>query len=557
MLAQRGGKEQICDTVRPGKEINSAVFRSNSASSSRTVKPPNSKPFRDFGPDVETYRDERGRIRVSRVRAMGIRMTRDIQRNLDFIKENEQVKSREQTNAHKGSTQNEEPPDFPEHLFENAELRRSCSFDENSTESASDNLQAASLVGESGKISENLYPGNKEAIEISFMDDQNEVKDNDEEIFLELASATASQIFADDSLANKTEESDDSECIWEEGVIEGETLDMKVGEKDHKSSLREADDEVEWEEGDCYVPEDPSSSKQNPCKVTKGDLEEEALIQEAIRRSLNDFDNQTSETVITEDLMQPSIEERSLQSADDAPETSGALGGTCSHSKVGTVKQGNEEARIEINFDAIDVMHDVRVVVPGADGQENEKQAQLVNNDSHVDVQRAHLLPLHNKSISNLSEKVSDSSKDNASDVIVHTRGSPERPMDDGKCINQKIMNYDKSKCCKDVASVGENSKSPPKNLLTDDLVAESIPRKENVTDWNAEFSTSDINYMPSGDNDGSHSMSAAYLDKELSLLRQEQINLGNERRKLESHAESVSSEMFAECQVRYNICFD
>lgn len=184
MLAQRGGKEQICDTVRPGKEINSAVFRSNSASSSKTVKPPNSKPFRDFGPDVETYRDERGRIRVSRVRAMGIRMTRDIQRNLDFIKESEQVKSREQTNAHKGSTQNEEPPDFPEHLFENAELRRSCSFDENSSESASDNLLAAPLVGESGKISENLYPENEEAIEISFMDDQNEVKDNDEDIFL-------------------------------------------------------------------------------------------------------------------------------------------------------------------------------------------------------------------------------------------------------------------------------------------------------------------------------------------------------------------------------------
>jgi hypothetical protein len=54
------------------------------------------------------------------------------------------------------------------------------------------------------------------------------------------------------------------------------------------------------------------------------------------------------------------------------------------------------------------------------------------------------------------------------------------------------------------------------------------------------------------GDNGLNHSMSAIYLDKELSLLRQEQINLGNERRKLQSHAESVSSEMFAECQVRY-----
>ncbi|KAK3150798.1 hypothetical protein QOZ80_3AG0237930 [Eleusine coracana subsp. coracana] len=552
MLAQRGGKEQICDTVRPRKEINSAVFRSNSASSSRTVKPPNSEPFRDFGPDVETYRDDRGRIRVSRVRAMGIRMTRDIQRNLDFIKESEQVKSREQTNAHKG-TQNEEPPAFPEHLFETAEQRRSGSFDENSTESPSDNLQTSSLVGESGSISENLHPGNKEIIEISFMDDQNEVKDNDEEIFLELASGTASEVFVDDDhLAKKTEESDDSECIWEEGVIEGETVDMKVDETDCKSSLPEncSDDEVEWEEGDCYVPEDPSSSKDNPFKVPKGDLEEEALIQEAIRLSLNNFDNRTSETVITDDL-QPSIEERFLQSADDTPKTSGALGKAYSHPEVEIIKQGNEETRIGISFDENDVMHNVGV--PGAAGQENEKQAQHVNNDSHVDIQSSLVLeslPLHNKSISNPTENVSDRSKDNVNnDVIVSTTRSPEEPVDAGKSINQNNMNYDKSKCCNDVASVGESSKSTQKNLLTDDLVADSAPRKENVNEWDTEFSALDIHNMQLGENYGNYSMSAMYLDKELSLLRQEQINLGNERRKLESHAESVSSEMFAECQ--------
>ncbi|GJN30634.1 hypothetical protein PR202_gb18956 [Eleusine coracana subsp. coracana] len=552
MLAQRGGKEQDCDTVRPRKEINSAAFRSNSASSSRTVKPPNSEPLKDFGPDVETYRDDRGRIRVSRVRAMGIRMTRDIQRNLDFIKENEQVKSREQTNAHKGSTQNEEPPTFPEHLFETAELRRSCSFDENSTDSPSDNLQTSSLVGESGSISEKLHPGYKETIEISFMDDQNVVEDNDEEIFLELASGMASKVFVDDDhLAKKTEESDDSECIWEEGVIERETVDMKVDETDRKSSLPEncTDDEVEWEEGDCYVPEDPSSSKGNPCKVPKGDLEEEALIQEAIMRSLNDFDNQTSETVITDDL-QPSIEERFLQSADDVPKTSGALGRAYSHPEVGIVKQANEETRIGISFNENDVMHDVGV--PGAAGQENEKQAQHVNNDSHVDIQTTHVLeslPLHNKSISNLTEKVSDSSKDNASDVIVSTTRSPEEPVDAGKSINQNNINYDKSKCCNDVASVGESLKSTQKNLLIDDLVADSAPQNENVNQWDPEFSASNIHNVLLGENYENHSMSEMYLDKELSLLRQEQINLGNERRKRESHAESVSSEMFAECQ--------
>src|SRR5207253_1315141 len=111
-----------------------------------------------------TYRDERGRIRVSRVRAMGIRMTRDIQRNLDFIKENEEAKSREQTNVHKGSTHNEEPPDFPEHLFGSTELRDSLISDEDFTETASDNHQTSSLVGGPDNISDNSCHGNKETI---------------------------------------------------------------------------------------------------------------------------------------------------------------------------------------------------------------------------------------------------------------------------------------------------------------------------------------------------------------------------------------------------------
>jgi DNA excision repair protein ERCC-5 len=73
---------------------------------------------------------------------------------------------------------------------------------------------------------------------------------------------------------------------------------------------------------------------------------------------------------------------------------------------------------------------------------------------------------------------------------------------------------------------------------------------KENATEGDLKVSTSEINYTQVGGNDDNHGISATYLDEELSRLRQEQIDLGHERRKLESHAESVSSEMFAECQV-------
>lgn len=43
-----------------------------------------------------------------------------------------------------------------------------------------------------------------------------------------------------------------------------------------------------------------------------------------------------------------------------------------------------------------------------------------------------------------------------------------------------------------------------------------------------------------------------ASLEEEMLILGEEERELGNERRNLERNAESVSSEMFAECQVSY-----
>ncbi|XP_039779413.1 DNA repair protein UVH3-like isoform X3 [Panicum virgatum] len=552
MLAQRGEKEQIVDSSHSKREINSAVFRSNPTSSSGTTKPSTSKHLKDFGPDVETYRDERGRIRVSRVRAMGIRMTRDIQRNLDFIKENEQV-SRVQTNVHKISTVSEEPPDFPEHLFESNELQSSLSLDEEFLETAEDNQQISSLVRGSDNTSESTCYGKKETIEISFMDDQTEPKDNYDDIFLHLASGTASDIFADnDCLDKKMEESEGFECIWEEGVNEGETLPMKLDEKDNKSCMPEncSDDEVEWEEGDSLVLGVASSSECNTCNVPKGDMEEEALVQEAIRRSLEDFDKQASENVSTED-MQASVGNRSLQFSDGVSKISETHGETTSHSGAALVKETNEESRIEINPDDNDVIHSTGLI--GTNRQENENQPQRVNNDGHVDVHRDHLLeslPHCTASTSNIAEKTSDSSKVNCNNVMISRTEIPETLVDGrDKNIEQNSMNSNQSKCSQDVANIGETLKSPRKDLLVDEPVACTTEPKEHATEGDLKVSTSEMNYTQVGGNDDSHGISANYLDEELSRLRQEQIDLGHERRKLESHAESVSSEMFAECQ--------
>ncbi|KAF8718001.1 hypothetical protein HU200_025467 [Digitaria exilis] len=556
MLAQRGEKEKIVDNAESQREVNSDVLRSksNPTSSLRTAKPSTSKHLRDFGPDVETYRDERGRIRVSRVRAMGIRMTRDIQRNLDFIKENEQVKSRVQANVHKGSTVSEELPDFPEHLFESNELQSSLSLDEEFLETAKDNHQASSPVRGSNNMPESSCYGNKETIEISFMDDQAEVKDNYDDIFLQLASGTASKsdLFADDDCLD----------IWEEGVIKGETLPMKVDEKYNKSSVPEnySDDEVEWEEGDSLIPGVPSSSEHNTCNVPKGDLEEEALVQEAIRRSLEDFNKQASENVSTEDMqasenvstedMQASVQDRSLQFSEDVSKISEAPGETTPHSGAALEKDTNEESRTEISSDENDVIHGTGLTETCR--QENENQPQVVN-DRLVDMHRDHLLESLQPcttSASNLAEKTSDSSKANGDNAMISRTEIPEMIIVDcDKNIEQNSTMSNKSKCSQDFANIGETLKSPQKDLLVGGPVADTIVPKENATKEDMKISTTEINYIQVGGNDDNHGISATYLDEELSRLRQEQVDLGHERRKLESHAESVSSEMFAECQ--------
>ena len=83
-----------------------------------------------------------------------------------------------------------------------------------------------------------------------------------------------------------------------------------------------------------------------------------------------------------------------------------------------------------------------------------------------------------------------------------------------------------------------------------DELVASTATRKENVIQEDINIATSEMNSAKLSENYDSHIISENNLEKEISFLRQEQVDLGNERRKLESHAESVSSEMFAECQV-------
>ncbi|KAH0969333.1 hypothetical protein GBA52_028788 [Prunus armeniaca] len=220
-----------------------------------------------FDDNIETYLDERGHLRVSRVRAMGIRMTRDLQRNLDLMKEIEQEKTNTNKIINTRNMLNEGDIDIS---------KSSCSNRKVIETSCGDNGDSI----DTGVL--RSHPGQKKVLESS---DGGESKsfDGDDDLFASLVAGNAVTTNANDILRKQSSGSD-SDCDWEEGTVE---VKSKVPRVEGNMS---DDSEVEWEEGVCGITENTSSFPRECGEtVSKGYFEEEANFQEAIRRSLEDF----------------------------------------------------------------------------------------------------------------------------------------------------------------------------------------------------------------------------------------------------------------------------
>ncbi|KAL3698871.1 hypothetical protein R1sor_012947 [Riccia sorocarpa] len=142
---------------------------------------------------VQTYVDEKGHVRVSRIRGMGVRMTRDLQWNLYLMKDSESRRSLE--------TGTSDPPVIP-----------STRVDQSSAPVISDDF-----VRQAGN----------QGLQISFVDDGNLSNSKDGDLFEELVaikgqdeqqgpSSPANNVGG--SRGCKKEDEDDFE--WEEGVID-------------------------------------------------------------------------------------------------------------------------------------------------------------------------------------------------------------------------------------------------------------------------------------------------------------------------------------------------
>ncbi|XP_017699575.3 DNA repair protein UVH3 [Phoenix dactylifera] len=556
---------------------------SNPASQSKSATDVSvSELIRDFGPDVETYCDERGHVRVSRVRGLGMHMTRDLQRNLDLMKEYEQekvwggsCKDPEPTNA-------KEVPNVSKSLSENSLTLSACISNERNGETTSTKNGALILEDENHRFHESPILGNKNAIEISFSEDDSGMKDIDDNLFHHLVSGSpTAKLFDRNSHPDRSTSESESECIWEEGMVEGNAGSQKSGHKESQSFLAERnsyeEDEVDWEDGVCHVPRVASPRQAKPEKsVSIGLLEEEADMQEAIRRSLEDFEKRKSSIMTSENqILGKSSEDRgfvgslfnnstlSKSSRDTNVHLESHIGrslplsatmdehGQHDNASRQDVLQMTDSGKKHLSPSTSSGVDVDRKSSPMNDSKDDESGRALYQ----INVPSAEPVDGHLGQIEQCCLDTSEVAKnehnlistnefaETSYDISANTSSVPDAVLSaahhDDRAASQSSLAFGK----------GNNDEYSQKSSLVEEAVDNNGKEPEQVIEKNSIPDSvrvkTTIQECPNDHTD----LFEAHLDNEISLLRQECFDLGNEQRKLERNAETVSSEMFAECQ--------
>lgn len=240
-----------------------------------------------FEDNIETYLDERGRVRVSRVRAMGMHMTRDLERNLDLMKEIEKNTTSNAVNSE--PMQNIEICNPERFLFQSHVL-------DTSDEGVDESINELNERGAESMLNEDT------AIEILLEDEDGKSFDGDDYLFTHLATESPIQMASFDISSKKLTLDGTTDSGWEE-ALEGKASSSKTVEVDDhsfKEGIVSDESEVDWEDGVCdHVNPVPFAAELEK-SVSKGSLEEEADMQEAMRRSLEDIGDRKSGPVSSE-----------------------------------------------------------------------------------------------------------------------------------------------------------------------------------------------------------------------------------------------------------------
>lgn len=528
---------------------------------------------RVFDDNIETYMDERGRVRVSRVRAMGIRMTRDIQRNLDLMKEIEQESTSAKNIANTQTMLDRNEISVP---------TRFPSKDQSVEASHDDNSESVNL----NERNEEAMLKNDTSMEISFEDDEkNKCFDGDDDLFAHLVAGNPVKISsAENALSRK-----------QEGIIKekGNSLSSDGG-AETKPSLEEGntsdESDVEWEEGVCDFHKSTSSCQAESGRtVSKGHLEEETDLQEAIRRSLEHVGNKESNLELAQDDKNYGEKvHKDIGIFDQKNNIGGELlpgkNGTQENesfceivdgvekpdSVTGvTVLQTSDSSGRQLMSSVACNSDNMRVLItkphekyPGScSGQSMQVASESGSLDREMPCAES-VTPLENKEVQVIAEHLLDTFRAGSglSSSPNHGSEGSSRVSDTISGANTNDIQIDKTNVTK-AAPVHLfpdmiNPNFPVMKLstkdLTDDLDFQPKLAAEEIIDNSIEEREHNKDNSPFEGNENLQvEVTEGNLDEEMLILDQEYLNLEDEQRKHERNAESVSSEMFAECQVR------
>ncbi|XP_058188296.1 DNA repair protein UVH3 isoform X2 [Rhododendron vialii] len=522
-----------------------------------------------FDDDIETYVDERGHVRVSRVRAMGMRMTRDLQRNLDLMKEIEQ-----------------------DTMYTNVIMGSESGFDKNAggiSRNLPDKIQLkkASYQSSDGSVhlddrGDQSASKNLNSMEISFEDDGgHEYVDDD--LFTRLVAGDTVLNSKGSVLPSEKHSCDsDSDIDWEEGVVveKGNSSLPDVG-KETKLSLAEGrindESDVEWEDGDSTLLNCASTSLAEPSNnASKGALEEDADFQEAIRRSLEDIREQKSSDASCEDenlkeARRMAHEIKGIQEngkpVPNLPQENTLQVDKPSFEVVSGVARLEAEAGMDIlSTDDSPVATSMVVDTDSIEGLLDKPferypkcHAELFRQDT---IEGGNLLggigdkksvpPIGEQGFHLVVEEVKPNAGVQMSTSTTNFGVSSEiSDMVSGETppaiAADAHVNVFEAAAHNLVVGTPQQGESSAKGLRINHDDVQKLPNK-NIPDNSAE-QKGDENFTLEDDKIKPMEVTEASLEEERINLSRERIDLEDEQRRLERNAESVSSEMFTECQ--------
>lgn len=531
---KNGDRQYHIPTEHP---TDSPINEASTSKSNTATEPVADEPANVFNDDVETYLDERGRVRISRVRAMGIRMTRDLQRNLDLMKEIEQDGTNE------------------------------------------DNDRSVTL----NKTNEQSIPSSGAIIEISFQDDgKHNCLDGDDELFASLIAGNPVIISSSDAaLPNRQPSNSASDYEWEEGTIKekGDNCidNVRVELKPFVMEEKVSDDsEVEWEEGHCDVPINASacpSNYGNP--VSKGRLEEENDLQEAIRRSLEDLggDEDVDELFKNEDIREydekvheakdVAFHQENDEAEQNVPEQNGSFYTIVDVvERLVSVDGRNNSQSIDASGRQLtpllaDNPHKMEVLnnEPSEEYQKNVGESGNVGREAlftelgtHVETNEVYLIreqPFH-----------ASTQSGDASALVNSFLGDGSHNSDSMLGNVPDATLAESSKYGSEAASTWHSSETTDSAIpLGETCMEGKTTFEQKLAEGNNHvnfFMEKEPNMGSSITEDKKNFQFGVTEDvlEEMMILDHECSNLEDEQRKLERSADCVSSEMFAECQV-------